>query len=179
MKTFFSIFNLSLLAVILTFLLSCFNNFFYPMAYQNEITLLGDKYRINSSLIASVANVESNFDEKAKSSKGAIGIMQLIPSTAEWLAKKLNIEYSEEKLLVAEYNLNLGSYYLAYLIDYFGDEKLAICAYNAGQGNVSSWLKNQEYSKDGKNLDKIPFKETKNYLNKVFKNYNYYKNRYK
>ena len=56
--------------------------------------------------------------------------------------------------------------------------ELGICAYNAGQGNVRAWLKDKHYSKDGKKLDFIPFNETKNYLNKVLKSYNYYKNRY-
>ena len=105
--------------------------------------------------------------------------MQIMPSTAKWIAQKIGEDYSEEKLLNGEYNLKIGSWYLSYLIDYFNDEKLGICAYNAGQGNVSMWLKNEEYSQDGKTLKKIPFEETKNYLNKVYKNYKYYKNRYK
>lgn len=149
------------------------------MTYREEITSFGNAYGVKSALVASVANVESNFNENAVSNKGAVGVMQIIPSTAQWLASKIGEEYSEEKLLDGKFNLKLGTYYLSYLINYFGNEKLGICAYNAGQGNVSSWLKNGEYSKDGKNLDKIPFEETKNYLNKVYKNYNYYKNRYK
>lgn len=179
MKTFYSILSLTILAVILTFCLGAFNAFFYPMTYKEEISILGNTYGVKSALIASVANVESNFNEDAISNKGAVGVMQLMPSTAQWLAGKIGEEYSEDKLLKGEFNLKLGAYYLSYLIGYFGDEKLGICAYNAGQGNVSSWLKNEEYSKDGKNLNKIPFEETKNYLNKVYKNYKYYKNRYK
>lgn len=179
MKTFFSIASLSICAVILTFLIGSFNAYFYPMKYSEHINQLSSEFNIDGAIIASVANVESNFDENALSNKGAIGIMQLMPSTAKWLAEKLNTGFSEDKLYDGEYNLMLGSYYLSYLIDYFQDEKLGICAYNAGQGNVSSWLKNEEYSKDGQSLDVIPFEETRNYCNKVFKNYNYYKNRYK
>ena len=134
---------------------------------------------MNSALVASVANVESNFNQEAISNKGAVGIMQLMPSTAEWLAGKIGEDYDSQSLLNGEYNIKLGCYYLSYLIQYFGNEKVGLCAYNAGQGNVSSWLKNEKYSKDGKTLTKIPFEETKNYLNKVYKNYNYYKNRYK
>ena len=179
MRIFFSILSLILCAVVLTFCIGAFNECFYPMTYKEEIYTLGNTYGVKSALIASVANVESNFKEEAVSNKGAVGVMQLMPSTAEWLANKLGIEYYEKKLFEGEYNLELGSYYLAYLINYFKDEKLGICAYNAGQGNVSLWLKNKDYSKDGKTLDKIPFEETKNYINKVYKNYNYYKNRYK
>lgn len=165
--------------MILTFCIGAFNAYFYPMTYKDEILKLGNDFGVKSGLIASVANVESNFNEKACSNRGAIGVMQLMPSTAQWIAGKLGESYSEEMLENGEYNLKLGSYYLSYLIDYFDDERLGICAYNAGQGNVSAWLKNQDYSKDGKTLEEIPFKETKNYLNKVYKNYNYYKNRYK
>lgn len=179
MKSFFSVLSLAIFAVILTFLIGSFNAYFYPMTYKNEIITYSNKFGVTSALVASVANVESNFHEDAVSNKGAIGVMQLLPSTAEWVAKKMNIEYSEEMLLNGAYNIKIGSFYLSYLIDYFDSEKLGICAYNAGQGNVSAWLKNSNFSKDGKNLDKIPFKETENYLNKVYKNYNYYKNRYK
>ena len=75
--------------------------------------------------------------------------------------------------------MSLGAYYLSFLIDYFQDERLGICAYNAGQGNVSSWLADERYSEDGKTLKEIPFEETRIYLQKVLNNYNYYKNKYK
>ena len=179
MKSLFAIFNLTIFAVLLTFCLGTFYSYFYPMTYKEDIITLGNTYSVKSALIASVANVESNFKEDAKSNKGAVGVMQLMPSTAEWLAGKIGVEYSDEMLLDGRYSLTLGSYYLAYLINHFGDEKVGICAYNAGQGKVSAWLKNNEYSSDGKTLKKIPYNETKNYLNKVYKNYNYYKNRYK
>ena len=179
MKYLFSVFSLLICAVILTFCIGAFNAYFYPMTYSEDIVFLGKTYGVKSALIASVANVESNFKENAVSNKGAVGIMQLMPSTAQWLAGRMGENYSDERLLEGQFNLKIGSYYLAYLIDYFDNEKLGVCAYNAGQGNVSSWLKNTEYSTDGKTLRKIPFEETKNYLNKVYKNYNYYKNRYK
>ena len=179
MKTFFSILSLVLCVIILSFFIGAFNAYFYPMTYKEEIQLYSKNYEVSGALIASVANVESNFKEDAVSNKGAKGIMQLMPNTAKWIAGKIGENYSDELLTQGEYNIKLGSYYLSYLIKYFQDEKLGVCAYNAGQGNVSSWLKNQEYSKDGKTLIKIPFPETQNYLNKVYKNYNYYKNRYK
>lgn len=179
MRGFFSIFSLTILSIILTYLLGCVYAYFYPMKYVDQIKLYSEKYQIEAALIASVANTESNFNEKAVSSKGAIGIMQLMPQTAKWLSNKISEEYSDYKLYDAEFNINLGSYYLAYLIGYFNDEKVALCAYNAGQGNVREWLKNSEYSSDGKTLKIIPFEETKNYVNKVYKNYDYYKKRYK
>ena len=149
------------------------------MKYSEEIKQISSECHIDSALLASVANVESGFKKDAISSKGAVGIMQIKPSTAKWVAQKYKKSYEEERLNDELYNIMLGGYYLSYLIDYFQDVNLGICAYNAGQGNVSGWLKNKEYSLDGKKLDKIPFKETREYLSKVNKNYYYYKNRYK
>ena len=149
------------------------------MKYKNEIIEISNEYGVDSALIASIANVESGFRENAKSNKGAVGVMQLRPSTAKWMADKNKIDYDENRLGEGEYNIRIGALYLSYLLKQFGDKTLAICAYNAGPGNVSAWLKNGDNSKDGKRLDKIPFKETERYLNKVNKNYYYYKNRYK
>ena len=179
MKTFFSVLSLSICVIILSFCIGAFNAYFYPLCYKEQIEICSKDYGVKGALVASIANVESNFKEKALSNKGAVGVMQLMPATAEWLAGKIGIDYDKEMLLNGEYNIKLGAYYLSYLIDYFQNEKLGVCAYNAGQGNVSAWLKNKEYSKDGKYLDKIPFEETKNYIIKVYKNYKYYKNQYK
>ena len=149
------------------------------MDYKTEIEEISKEYSLDGALIASVINVESGFNEKAISNKGAVGIMQVMPSTAKWIAQRNKIDYDEKMLCNPSYNIQIGSIYLSYLINYFNDEKLGICAYNAGQGNVSNWLKTGEYSKDGKTLEVIPFKETRDYLAKVNKNYYYYKNRYK
>lgn len=148
------------------------------MKYNEEIEYYSKTYNVDGALIASISNAESSFNESARSAKGALGIMQLMPSTAQWVAQKIGIDYKEEFLYDANYNLQIGSYYLSYLIENFGDKKLAICAYNAGPANVKSWLKNKQYSADGINLDKIPFAETENYLNKVNKNYRYYSHKY-
>ena len=149
------------------------------MKYSQEIEQTALECGIDGAIIASVANIESGYNKDAVSNKGAVGIMQIMPSTAKWIAGKYKKDFDEKRLGEAKYNILLGGYYLSYLIGYFGDLKLGICAYNAGQGNVSLWLKNKEYSADGKNLEKIPFKETSQYINKFNKNYYYYKNRYK
>lgn len=179
MKTTFSLISLAVVILMLTFCLHCFYSYFYPMKFSEQITDYAEQFDIDGALIASVANTESAFNENAKSSKGAIGIMQLMPSTARWVAEKMNEEFQEEKLFDGEYSLKLGSYYLSYLVKSFDDVKLGLCAYNAGPSNVRSWLANKEYSQDGKTLSIIPFDETKQYLNKVYKNYSYYSKKYK
>ena len=90
------------MAVMLSYLIGACYSYFYPMKYSEEISAVSEKYGVNGAIVASVANVESGFNEKAVSNKGAIGIMQLIPSTAKWLAGKIEIEYDEEKLKEAE-----------------------------------------------------------------------------
>ncbi len=161
------------------FLIGCFNSYFYPMKYKEEIIEISKKYSIDSALVASIINVESSYDKDVVSNKGAVGLMQLLPSTAEWIAQYNKFDFSEEKLFQPYFNIELGTCYLKYLINIFDDEKNGICAYNAGIGNVQKWLMNKEYSDDGLHLKEIPFEETDNYLNRVYKNYYYYKNRYK
>lgn len=148
------------------------------MKYSDEIIEYSNEFEVTPALVASVINVESGYNDDATSQKGAKGLMQIMPSTGRWLAEKINEKYDEELLLNASFNIKLGTYYLSYLIEQFDDERVALCAYNAGQGNVKEWLKNEEYSSDGKTLKEIPYEETKNYINKIEKNYRYYKNRY-
>lgn len=179
MRVTFSLLSLLMCAIMLTYTVGSVFEYLYPMKYSQEIISYAEIYNVDSALVASVINTESNFDEKAKSKKGAIGLMQIMPSTAEWVAGKIGLEYNEENLYNGNYNIEIGTFYLSYLNSYFNDEKLALCAYNAGIGNVKSWLANEEYSTDSKSLAKIPYNETKNYLNKVYKNYHYYKNKYK
>lgn len=179
MKYFFSIMSLVIIAVILAFSISCLNGYLYPMKYKEEIISSAQEFSVDSSLVASVANVESGYRADVVSPKGAVGIMQLLPSTAKWLAENLGEEFEEERLFEPEYNIRLGSCYLSYLLKTFEDEKSAICAYNAGQSKVKSWLENEEFSSDKVTLKKIPFPETENYLNKVLKNLRVYEKRYK
>ncbi len=179
MKTIYSVIILSVVAIFLSYSVGAFHAYFYPMKFKDEIIYYGGQYGVNPAILASVANVESGFNENAVSNKGAVGLMQLMPSTAQWVASKMGENYDQNLLFQGEYNIKIASYYLAYLFSQFGDTKTALCAYNAGQGNVKNWLKNNDYSTDGITLKKIPFEETRNYIVKVEKNYRYYKNRYK
>lgn len=148
------------------------------MKFADEVVIYSKEFEVDPALVASVINVESGYNENATSSKGAKGLMQILPSTGKWLAEKVKEDYDEDYLLNHEFNIKIGTFYLSYLIEQFKDEKLALCAYNAGQGKVKEWLKNKRYSSDGKTLNEIPFEETKNYIVKIEKNYRYYKNRY-
>lgn len=141
----------------------------FPLRHINTIQTMAKKYGLSTAFICSVVHAESKFKQKAVSHKGASGLMQLTEPTANWLAEEIPLkDYSYNKIFNPEINIELGSYYLRKLIDrYSGDVDLALSAYNAGSGNVSKWLDNDVYSKDGESLDHIPFKETRNYIKRV------------
>ena len=140
----------------------------YPVKYKNEVDKYSAEYGFGSRLIFAVIRTESGFDKDARSGAGALGLMQLMPLTAEFIADKKDFDVIKDgDLFVPEINIKLGCAYLRYLADKFGNMRLALYAYNAGEGNVAAWLINPEYSKDGKSLYKIPFKETERYYIRV------------
>ena len=151
----------------------------YPIKYEKTVLYWADKNDIDPVLVFSIINVESAFNVNAQSSAGAVGLMQLKLETANDMAEKLkdNILNTNDALTDYELNIKYGCAYLRYLIDYYNNTEVALCAYNAGLGNVNSWLCNKKYSSDGKTIDNIPFLETKNYISKIKKNkkiYTYY-----
>ena len=104
----------------------------------------------------------------------AHGLLQLLPETAGWISQYNDEDYDEDRLMEPEYNIRLGTSYLKYLKDYFGETQLVLAAYNGGLSNVNQWLETPEYSKDGKHLDFIPFQETDQYVTKVSDYYEAY-----
>ena len=153
----------------------------YPIKYENIIIKYANEYGLDNHLVAAIIKVESGYDSFAKSSKGALGLMQIKPSTGKWIAEKLGIkDLNEEELYDPEINIKMGCWYLDYLLKYYnGNLQLALAAYNGGQGNVSKWLKDSNYSDDGIVLKDIPFAETKFYVKKIDKTYNIYNRIYK
>ena len=143
--------------------------FLYPNDYKAEVDKYSKKYGVSAELVYAVIRAESKFDKDVVSDKGAKGLMQIIDATADWATEK--IELSDVDLFDPETNIEIGTYYLSYLLDlYNGNKVCAIAAYNAGPANVDKWLSDKECSKDGKTLDKIPFTETEKYVKKVMEN---------
>lgn len=157
--------TLIIFLVIAIFLLTFFQPF--PLKYQDEIVFVCNRYSVSPSLVASVINAESGFDKDAKSSGGAIGLMQVLPTTAEWLCGLMNKSYYKDMLYNPYNNIEIGTYYLRYLLNIFDDTVTALASYNAGEGNVRLWLLNNNYSTDGEKLSTTPFSQTNAYLDKV------------
>ena len=140
-----------------------------------------DNLALPRALALAITRQESEFDRFAKSPAGAVGLMQLLPSTAKETARKNDIAFDEDRLYEADYNITLGSFYLRRLIGvYDGSLPMAIAAYNAGGGNVNKWIKKfgrPHNSVEGMIdwIEKIPFSETRNYVQRVLENLQIYR----
>lgn len=173
MKWFFGVFFAVAFVFLAVFGINCVYGYIFPIKYEEEISYASEKYGVEEAVIYSMINIESHFNKNALSNKGAVGLMQVMPSTAEMVAEQLSIE--EFDLIFPQENIEIGTAYFASLLKRFENLETALCAYNAGPTNVASWLKNEEYSQDRESLSYIPFEETRNYVAKFWKNYNYYK----
>ena len=147
----------------------------YPMEYESTIRLCARLNDIPPAYVASVILAESSYDPQAVSSVNAQGLMQLLPSTGEWIAGRLGETYTEGCLFDPETNIRYGCWYLGFLMQrYHGDMRLSSSAYHAGQGNVDKWLQNPEYSPDGVTLAVIPYETTDTYVQRVLRYYEKY-----
>jgi soluble lytic murein transglycosylase len=152
----------------------------YPLKYEDLIIKYAEKYSVDPFLVASVIFVESRYIPDAVSPKDAKGLMQILPSTGEWAARLIKLDdYEENHLFSPEVNIQMGCWYLSFLTSQFPDSReLVLASYNGGIGNVRKWLENKEYSKDGRKLDYIPYRETRNYVVKVENAYEIYREVY-
>ena len=147
----------------------------YPMTYEAQIRLYARENNLDPAWPAAVILAESSYQPDAVSSANAQGLMQLMPATAEWIAGKFGETYAEGCLFDPDTNVKYGCWYLGYLIRRFdGSLTCATAAYHAGQGQVDEWLKNPEYSPDGRMLTLIPSEKTDTYVKRVLKYYEKY-----
>lgn len=147
----------------------------YPVKYEQEIRLCAQEYALEPAYVAAVILAESSYNPEAVSSADARGLMQLLPSTAEWIAGKLGESYSEDSLFQPETNIRYGCWYLHFLLErYGGDKRCASAAYHAGQGRVDQWLQDPQYSRDGRTLTTIASATTNTYVDRVLSNYEKY-----
>ena len=150
--------------------------------YADIILHVSGEYNLSPALVAAVIRNESSFRPSAESSVGARGLMQLMPDTAEWIAHKLRQEnYQFDLMYDPGTNVRYGCWYLNYLSSLFnGDPLCVVCAYHAGQGEISSWLANPLYSTDGTTLNKdsLPDGPTKLYAGRVTRDYGIYQAKY-
>jgi len=151
----------------------------YPIIQTPKI--VNNKTMPKPELVLAVIRQESEFDQRANSYAGARGMMQLMTYTAKLVAKQAKLPYSKTKLNNPDYNIKLGSYYLAGLLEeYEGSYPFALAAYNAGPKRVKYWKKINGNPQKGKIsyvdwVELIKFKETRNYVQRVLENVNVYR----
>ena len=155
----------------------------YPLMYNDLIVKHAAEFNVSPSLVAAVIMNESSFRPEVESGVGARGLMQLMPDTAEWIAHKLGLDdsYSFEDMKNPDTNIRFGCWYLNYLSSLFsGNPLCVVCAYHAGQREVSSWLNNPVYSTDAVtlNYDSLPDGPTKLYAGRVTRDYGIYQAKY-
>jgi soluble lytic murein transglycosylase len=132
----------------------------YPLEYEHIVRGHARQYELDAALLAAVIYRESKFDPDARSSSGAIGLMQLLPDTAQGIAQLTGgSRFEVDDLYDPEINVRYGSFYLRRLLEKYDDERLALAAYNAGQANVDGWL--------AEGVEEIPFPETREFVDNV------------
>ena len=152
----------------------------YPIAYADIVTAEAQKYGMEPAMIYAIIRTESNFRPSVVSDAGAVGLMQVMPDTFEWLQKRSGREELLDKssLTDPQVNIQYGVYLLSVLVKEYTNEKTALSAYNAGMGTVGRWLADDAISSDGITLETIPYEETGQYVDKVLKSREMYRKLY-
>jgi soluble lytic murein transglycosylase len=142
----------------------------YPLRYEAIVRGHAHNYRLDPALLAAVIYQESRFRARARSDSGAVGLMQLLPATAQGIAARTGgSAFRVEDLYDPEINVRYGAWYLRHLLEKYGDVETALAAYNAGQQTVDGWLR------DGQG---IRFAETRAYVRAVLTSRDVYADAY-
>ena len=162
----------SILCAILSIGFVVFDAHYFPIKYKTEVLEYAGDFNLEPSLVFAVIKTESSFNPNAKSKSGAIGLMQLMPKTAKWVAEKLSMaNFKTDLLYNPQINIRLGCYYLRYLLDKFEVLETALACYNAGEGTMANHINlNNEV------ID-YPFVETAKYTQKIKNFAKIYKNK--
>jgi soluble lytic murein transglycosylase len=150
----------------------------YALPFEASIRRWSAKAGVDPMLVAGLIRQESAFEPEARSGKAAIGLMQLIGPTARLLARQEKIRYSHARLTDPDYNVHLGTAYVANLVKQFGGAESALAAYNAGEDRVTLWTAGQSYRETAEFVDSIPFTETRQYVQIVSRNADIYRRLY-
>ena len=155
--------------------------YIFPFPHRELIEEYATRYNVDKYLVAAVIKCESSFELKARSHRGAVGLMQLMPDTALWIAGQLeDDDFTLERLDDPGVNIPYGIWYLSELGKEFdGNKVLTLAAYNAGRGNVREWMLEYGWERDFDDIKAIPFDETRNYVAKVLKYWKKYRSLYR
>lgn len=165
------------LALICNALFSCVDRLIYPEDYYDIVMKYSSEYAVPAELVFAIIKVESNFESNTVSSAGAIGLMQILPSTYEYISEMLGEPtLSSSVLYDPQVNIKYGTYYLQYLYSKFGSWEKAIVAYNMGETRLAKLIVDGEYIEG--DYSTIPYEETRGYIKKVTHHWDKYKDLY-
>ncbi|MDQ8738274.1 lytic transglycosylase domain-containing protein [Paenibacillus sp. LHD-38] len=153
----------------------------YPVKFKDDIRASASNYGVEPHLVAAIIRSETNYRTGQDSKKGALGLMQIMPDTADWVVQKAGFKDVTEDTLRhrADVSIEVGSWYLQSLNQQFDQNKVAaVAAYNAGPGNVRKWLETGVWDGTIESVKEIPFGETRHYVQRVIYYYNKYKDLY-
>lgn len=180
------LFSIILVIILVAAVLVAFNaealckKYIYPEKYAVYVEKYSEQNNIDKYFVYAIIKTESNFKCDAESEVGARGLMQIMEDAYDWVGYRMNdsrgLSYND--MYEPEYNIEYGSYLISMLYEEYGDKETALAAYFMGRGKVNEWLKNKEYSDDGRTLKKIPSSSAQHYVNKVMTAYNGYLNLY-
>lgn len=173
-SAFLWVFILLFLAVVISF--PKWITLFYPQPNRELVYTTAYEYNIDPNLVFAIIRAESKYQTGAKSKVGALGLMQIMPDTAKWAAAQMNLKnFTTEDLHDPAVNISIGCWYINSLNREFeGRLPIVIAAYNAGRGKAKEWIVTNQWDGSEKDLNKIPFPETRQYVHNVLKNYQAY-----
>lgn len=173
--------NLSRLLLLILIVAAVYNydgilKMFYPLPYRETIFRYSEASGVDPYLLTAIMKTESNFNPDAVSPKGARGLMQIMPETGQWIARQSEMgPFHPDLLFDPDTSIRMGAWYIANLQQEFGGNRIMVlAAYNGGSGNVHSWLEQKKISGDIRDINTIPFPETRNFVSKVLWNYKVY-----
>ena len=152
----------------------------YPLPFADQLRSRSERHGLDPYLVASLIRQESEFNAGARSSAGALGLMQVMPATGRTLFRRLGIAgFSNSKLTVPDISLRLGTFYLKETIATFdGRLEEALAAYNAGPHRIPGWLALGRFDDPAEFVETIPFSETRGYVQAVLRGREIYKHLY-
>jgi len=170
---------IALIALAMPLFRRAVNDLTLPLAYSDVIREQAAEKNLDPALIAAVIYAETKFDPRP-SAAGAQGLMQLLPQTAEFLARRSGaVTFTLADLSTPAVNIAYGSYYLRYLLDHYnGQEMLAVAAYNGGETNVDRWVAEEQSVGRKLTIAEIPFPQTQAYVEKVLRAQKQYRQTY-
>lgn len=149
----------------------------YPKRYHEYVSKYAQAYGVEENLVYAVMKAESRFYPYSKSSKGAMGLMQVTEGTLDWISEKIDLRVQDPYDI--ETNIQAGIWYLSALQKTFDDIDLIIIAYNAGPGKTKEWMQEGILVPGQTDSNNLPYKETQQYIEKVKKYYTEYNKYYR